>query len=1130
MRTTTNLKISPDRIKSLLEVLGYNPINESIFEKTYKAKYKISVDFDKKKIIYPSPITLGDQTTSNFENSENFVVLECIDRLLEKGYPADSLSLEHHWPMGRRYKGKLDILVKDQKNKTYLMIECKTWGAEYEKEKNHMLKDGGQLLSYYQQDKNAQYLCLYTSQFKDGRIDYQNDIIKVEDSFRELGEVKEVFYRWNKQFSSNGIFDNDVEAYNIVIKALTKKDLKPLASDDSGIIYNHFLEILRHNVVSDKGNAFNKIFNLFLCKVLDEDKGKDEQVDFQWIEGQDDEKKLLGRLNSLYKESMDKYLDKQITDYTEADFEKGFNPEIRQIFEELRLYKNQEFAFIEVFNEESFLVNASIVKEVVQLLQGWQIRYTHKQQFLGEFFELLLNTGFKQESGQFFTPVPLVRFIIKSLPVRKIIHQKIKSGESNFLPHVIDFACGAGHFLTEMMDILQTEISDIDNKNIKPSQKRTLSHYKHGDFRWAKDFVYGIEKDYRLVKTTKLACFLHGDGEAKIIHASGLEPFNSDSYENKLKSKNKDNNQFDILVANPPYSVSGFRSTIKEGKSSFDLYKNISDQSSEIEVLFIERMKQLLKPEGVAGIILPQSILNKEGNYTLARKLLLENFLLKAIVLLDSMAFMETGTKTAILFLKKRRAPIVLNETRDYLKMVQNQKLVVIKSGEGKQEKKFLGYEFTKRRGDEGIKKNGAGNLVDIDDLYNPKMANSYILSSLLDREITEIDSTLRNNVKVMPLENCFDWEVDDFTNKMNPKKKSTNRKIRSNFATSKLKEISSIKKGKSITEKETVHGKIPVVAGGKKPAYYHNRPNRTGKVITVSSSGSAGFINYFDEPIYASDCTTIQANEKIMDTTFLYYLLHYMQDDFYEIKVGANQPHVYARDFKNFHVPVPPLQEQQKVINKLNGYRDKINSADKIIGDYKPVIRSKGSWKRERLGDIAGVESGGTPSTREAEYYDGGDINWATIEDVKNKYVHSTARKITERGMKKSSAKLLPVNAVLFSSRATIGEVSIAKVETCTNQGFMNFICDESKILPEFMYYSLIQSKDDIITLAGGMKYKEINKPTISNYKIPLPPINEQKKIIKELQRQERHIEEQKNIILQMEENINAVVSDFWE
>lgn len=156
--------------------------------------------------------------------------------------------------------------------------------------------------------------------------------------------------------------------------------------------------------------------------------------------------------------------------------------------------------------------------------------------------------------------------------------------------------------------------------------------------------------------------------------------------------------------------------------------------------------------------------------------------------------------------------------------------------------------------------------------------------------------------------------------------------------------------------------------------------------------------------------------------------------------------------------------------------------------------------WNRVKLGDVAEIESGGTPSSTKPEYWEGGDICWATLPDLKNKYLFDTQRKITSLGLKNSSAKLLPVNSVIFSSRATIGEVAIAKVETSTNQGSKNFICDPKKIDYEFLYYLLKSKVEEINNLASGATYKEINKTVFSSVEVEIPNIPVQKQIAQRL------------------------------
>lgn len=174
--------------------------------------------------------------------------------------------------------------MADLDGKTFLMIECKTWGTEYEKEYKKMLRDGAQLFSYFVNDRAAKFLCLYTSELNNNKVEYKNSIIPIEPDWSELANVKEVHDHWTKNFKDNGIFEEWATAYNVEVKALVRGRLQPLTKDESGRIFNQFAEILRHNVVSDKPNAFNKILNLFIRKIIDEDKNDNEQVEFQWLE------------------------------------------------------------------------------------------------------------------------------------------------------------------------------------------------------------------------------------------------------------------------------------------------------------------------------------------------------------------------------------------------------------------------------------------------------------------------------------------------------------------------------------------------------------------------------------------------------------------------------------------------------------------------------------------------------------------------------------------------------------------------------------------------------------------------------------------------------------------------------
>ncbi|MGZ8217809.1 N-6 DNA methylase [Methylomagnum sp.] len=644
-------------------------------------EYVITVDIPRQAIHYPKPIVLGDRTTSNFDHDENFVVLECVCRLLAKGYDPATLILEKRYQVGRGASGgKSDITVlhrvpdpTEQENAPpLLIIECKTFGPEHDAEKRKTIEEGGQLFGYLQQDRSATHLCIYSSQLFEltGEIEYRCDIVPVVDSpeARKKFEDKEkaeshsaarlavpLFeYAYNRetlhhawkttyggQFLDRGIFEEEFTPYSIGYQPRRRKDLKEFSGENGSVkAFNQFMEILRHNNVSDKENAFNRLCAIILAKLVDEERGEDDILDFQWFPHRDTPEDLIDRLQRLYKRGMKDSLGEDITYFEEKDIDNAFmahkrdmaRNEVKKIFRALKFYTNNDFAFKEVHNRKLFEQNTQVVREVVELFQGYRLKYTSKQAFLGNLFELLLNSGFKQSEGQFFTPVPIARFIVRCLPLRERIAATHEAGQLRVLPRLMDYACGSAHFLTEAIEELQEDLAALD----LPEAASTT---------WARDCVWGIEKDYRLARTAKIALFLHGAGDANILHADGLD------HDDAILPKP---GTLDVLIANPPYSVKDFKQHLGLRGNSFTLLPHLTASSSEIEALFIERAAQLLTVGGLAGLILPASILSNGGIYQRARALLLEKFLLRGIVELGSSAFIATGTNTIVLLLERR--------------------------------------------------------------------------------------------------------------------------------------------------------------------------------------------------------------------------------------------------------------------------------------------------------------------------------------------------------------------------------------------------------------------------------------------------------------------------------------------
>ena len=1245
--------------KEFFEKLGFKPKNGvvNVYCKIYKQHndYCINVDFSKEHIDYGNLISFDNKTTQNFSQGENFVVLECVDRLLEKGYKPQNITLEKTWAAGHGTSGRLDICVTRDDNSEYLLIECKTWGKEFDKELGNLNKNGGQLFTYFKFSNKADAIMLYTSKLEKDKIVYKNEIIKIEDDYR-TGDVKDFYDKWNKLTKDNGIFETWVTPYCFESKALIKSQLKPINQEDSSFIFNRFLEILRHNVVSDKGNAFNKIFTLFLCKVYDEtSKQDDEELDFQWKEGVDTHEKFQLRLTDLYKNGMELFLSRIVSDFNEEEFENKYKhlsketkDELLKEINTLRLEKNNEFAIKEVYDHDSFMENAKIVKEVVELLQGYRIRYNKRQQYLSDFFELLLTTGLKQEAGQFFTPVPIAQFIIKCLPLGKIIDEKLKQKNGELLPYMIDYAAGSGHFVTEYMHEVQSIIDEkLPNKYIETTSKK-IKNWQSDPYDWATEYVYGVEKDYRLVKVGKVGCYLHGDGLANVILSDGLGNFvNTRDYKGKLHKENndnsKDNQQFDILLSNPPYSVSAFRQTTRDfyTEKDFDLYDKLTDNSSEIECLFVERTKQLVKDGGVASIILPSSILTNTGIYTKTRELLLKYFEIVAIAELGSNTFMATGTNTVTLFLRRRNNYDCINLEKyvdkfflnytdvtingietpvskyvnyvwedllfdDYITLLEQnpndkvknhdlfkeykskiktktakdfwnkvielekeklyyfilcytQKVVIVKTGEKDAEKQFLGYEFSNRRGDEGIHPinrnktiDECTKLFDNETYENPQKASTYIYKAFNNDLDFEIDKTLKDNVSRINLIDMMTFDRIDFKKNVNTKFKKK-IKIESKYPIISLKSLENegfvaFLRGQGLTKESIIKdGRYKCILYGelytkyKKAIINHiisrtntktNVLSKIGDVLvpattTADALGIAiGRAIEEDDIQIGGDINIIRTENKIINAKYLAELLcNILKETLAQYATGTNILHLSNENIRSLKVPLPPLDIQQKIVDEIeridkqnDSVQSKILSKEDEKYNYISSTILSAKTNMVKLNDIVDFKRGPFGGSLKKEIFvDKGYKVYEQKHAINNNFSIGNYYITSEKFEEMKGFELLP-NDIIMSCSGTIGRFAVfpkSAEKGIINQALLRLRKISNKISHEYLLICLkaISSKFEENSHGAGLK-NVASVSILKEIKIYCPTLVEQEKIVSKIEELEKQILQAKAII----------------
>ncbi|WP_299892348.1 N-6 DNA methylase [uncultured Lacinutrix sp.] len=1234
--------------KKLIQALGFKPKENTsnTYHKKYSEcnNYEIEVDFDKKKIDFGKIIKSESKTTQNFSQAENWVVLECVDRILEKGYQPKDITLEKTWKTGHGTSGRLDILVTQEKS-TYLMIECKTWGTEFDKEFKNLEKNGGQLFTYFQQDNNAEVLMLYASKLDGKEILYKNEIVKIEEHYRQAGNVEDVYDRWNKISNSNGVFEDWVKPYLFENKKLTKKDLKPLNEEDSQKIFYEFLSILRKHSVSDKPNAFNKIFNLFLAKIFDEKKRDSKELEFQWKEHKDSPVEFQIRLINLYKSGMYDFLKKEVAGITDDMFNYSDKNDLENKKKNILIF-NKVFDIKEVFDNDSFDDNQVVLKEVVQLLQNFQIRYPRKQQHLSDFFERLLTTGLKQEAGQFFTPPPITRFIIKSLPISKYIKEQLNKRTPE-LPAVIDYSVGSGHFLTEVMEEYQRVIEDdIDTSKLETDDAETfVNAWRINKYDWASKYVYGIEKDYRLVKVAKVGCYFYGDGLAQVIHGDGLDSFkHSKSYRGLLK-KNVEKPQFSFIVSNPPYSVSSFKGDIKNinVKDDFKLYDSLTDRSSEIECLFVERTKQLLKTDGIASIILPSSILSNTGIYTEAREIILKHFDIIAIAELGSGTFMATGTNTVTLFLKRRKDEILLKieealdkffnnlqdvtingiekpiskyishvwedvKFNDYKTLLQktpnktieeheiyktyrskklnwtkvlelekeklfyfiltyNQKLVIVKTGQKKEEKQFLGFEFSNRRGSEGIHPIQRGKKIDdCTQLYdstifdNPEKASTYIYRAFTENRFDlDIPEKLQKNISYQNLVDMIAFDRIDFEKTISL---SIKKKVKSKWPIVKLESICDVRDGthesptfvndgfplitsKNITSNYIDFSNVKNIS--KKDFDDINKRSLVEKGdILYAMIGTIGFpvIVKTNKQFAIKNVALFKFDKtKKLSNVYLKELLNYhiiKNQINYESK-GSNRKFVSLSILRNLKIPLPPKEVQKKIVSEIeilekeeNKIVEKVNSNKLKIDDtINTLFSNNGTVK---LKDKIKIN---TESQNPKTTYKDATFTYVDIESMQNgKGEISFDKEVVGNNAPSRARRIAKNDSVIISTVRPylkgFAYIENAPKDTLFSTGFAILKSKkDTEYITKLVYYYFMYSSNLMRQMEAKMpkaSYPSINKTDIELLKIPLIDIKEQAKVTKLIDKIEKENTVLKNKISTIPQRKEEILKKYLE
>lgn len=1075
--------ITLENFQKVLKSLGFINKNNIYIKHFDSVDCDLKVDFTNRKLIYPTEkgFEVNDGTTSNFEHPENFVVFECVARLFDKGYRPEHIEIEPRWSLGHGGKsGKADICVKNKDGSRYLcIIECKTADSEYKKELSNMKNDGGQLFSYWQQSKATKWLVLYASDFDEPNEKITSTVATVNCSddanyielakddkslklYRDATTVENLYEVWKEtyeqKFLGDILFDEETVAYDIGVLPLKKKRLVDFSRDNK--IVNQFEEILRHNNVSDKENAFNRLIALFIAKLYDEKtKSLESEVEFQYKTGTDTYQKMQDRLQKLHHFGMKEFMKEDVfyvaDDYVKTVMKNAIGEnreqleaELNETITKLKFYTNNDFAFKDVHNKALFYQNGKILVEMVELFQKYRIIDSNELQLLGDMFEQLLNKGFKQNEGQFFTPIPITCFIWKCLPLRNIIENEEKK-EIRY-PKIIDYACGAGHFLTEGFREVNETIANLGFKAEKG---------------WERDCLFGIEKDYRLARVSKISMFMHGADNGNVVFGDGL-----DNHNEKIVIEN---GQFDILVANPPYSVSAFKNHLELKNNELNLLQYISKDGKEIETLFVERIAQLLKPKGIAAVILPSSILsNSSTSYIKAREEILKNFTLHAIVQFGSKTFGATGTNTVVLYLQKNNEPPVKAEiAKDNVTAIfENDDLNVVSDKE-------------------------------IFDSYCKKIEVTkedylqFIKATRACEEYTQFKTYA-----------YFGMYAKEFEESTEFKKLKSEKKAKAFFDY-----VLSIEKEKLyyfalIYKQQTLVVTAPSDNAEQETFLGYSWSNRKGdegiKIKSSSPQNACGLLyNVYDEE-----------NS----------IARFVKDAFLGIYRSS--------------VVVEPVETTISKYISVNALKDMIDfsrtSFDKAIKCNAKIengeLKIESKWPLVKLGEVCDIKIGGTPSRNNAEYF-GGENLWVSISEMNGQVIYDTKEKITDKGVKNSNVKLIPKGTTLLSFKLSIGKTAVAGKDLYTNEAIAALIpFDLKKLSNDYLFQYFNGNVLDASSVGKKAFGKSLNSAYLkTEMQIPLPPLDVQKSIVAECEQVDSEYQNAQNDIADCKAKITKIIAN---
>jgi type I restriction enzyme M protein len=668
-----------------------------------------------------------------------------------------------------------------------------------------------------------------------------------------------------------------------------------------------------------------------------------------------------------------------------------------------------------------------------------EFHYSNSEK-LGDAFEYLLSfMGSQGDAGQFRTPRHIIDFITEIVNPQK--------NET-----VLDPACGtAGFLISAYKHILKQNTKKNLGDGLNASDRKKIGENLNG---------YDISPD--MVKMSLVNMYLHKFTNPKI-----------NEYDT-LSSEDRWNEYYDVILANPPFF---------SPKGGIMPHNRFGVKSTKAEILFIDYINEHLKPNGRAGIIVPEGVIFQSGTaYKQLRKKLVETSLVGVISLPAGIFQPYSGVKTSILILDKEK-----NKIRDDIFFVD------IKND---------GYSLSSNRN--SIKEN------DIP-IYLEKIKNNFKdLKRIKKKEVSELTD--------------YSFALKSY---FNENKENSNAKFIN------LVDVCDLYQPKTITQKDLIEeGKYPVYGANGIIGRYDNFNHQNSEIAITCRGATCGTINLTEPYSWitgnAMVCKILD-NEKL-NKIYLYYVLKNSNMD--SIITGSAQPQITRANFKNFKIPLPSIETQNQIVDELDTYQKIIDGCRQVVENYKPSIDIDPNWELIEMGDLLDIFRGGSPRPINKFLTDDPTgINWVKISDAtkSTKYIYETKQKIIKEGIKHT--RQVEDGDFILSNSMSVGRPYIMKTSGCIHDGWLLLKKKNQKITDEYLYYILSSQNiyNQFKSLSRGGVVNNLNKEIVSKVKIPVPDMKLQNKIVEILEEERKIIINNEVLMKNFNKKINEKINSVW-